>query len=868
MSYAIRLTLNGSIHLDIPISILNFMSIDPPPTCAFSAGVQKSYALPIEHEMPTEQEMTPYHDQRQIQAYGRAPSQAMEVGDVFDSRGRYSHDSPNRSQAPPSFPLGQPLPMPETPAARRRPLSMESGMQSQSGGKVSFVPAQPSLSGHPGSLKSRPNSMYSMGRPNGTPLLRPGASRRDTTMSYLYAVASVEENDLVTIEARRRAGRQASLAAILHGQDLNEEEVMVDEEVNVTPSSGTFAPQTATNSLEGSPNNDADDRELIEAQRDLDFIKATLTPDIDPNYNFGSPAAVSMNPSSRDSASRFLEDDLHDQHVYESRFDREPSDPLGEKVQAGRSPVQAGVTPSAMSHSVYDDEEEDDGNDEGLHRSASLSQRSLELHNQAQVPPLPHFGMDQARLAQIGATRSMYGSFAASAHSVASGNESEVGQVVEAIRRNLSMRNPSSPDEALEEEGTDIAALPDKLPNLRRFLDVPRSNSLGPPLGYPIMPARRPSAPASSFRRPSNWSGISPSQIESQSESETWLNTPNRRPSAPTSSAYFPISRSLSPLAKENSAIASSPNGTIRNPSLYERQPRNDRKYSHSSGLEAVVDRLSRLATPLEGPPEPTPGLAPSAASDSASSQSHGDERSVTPTQDRPKPERDSSGPMTPCQETAREGIEVRIWRESSSSAATTNPRNSFRSPKRLRVPSGPRDKPRTSPTSSYKSRYGSSAESTLPQDLQMLTVTIPEVPNASSYDRSPEKSPIGSMRFINSPVDMSPRSAGRYQDYGLVERLSHSPAKGGSSAANSMRTSPMQLSTRQLERQSSQASMRSTSTTATQLETMLLERKGSSYVFEHSKYMQDWTGHHKSGPYRKPGRIGDDEETESISLL
>jgi len=713
-----------------------------------------------------------------------------------------------------------------------------------------------------------------MGRSQTTPVMRPGASRRDTTLSYLSAVASMEEGDLVQIEARRRAGRQASLAAIMYGRDSDDQEIMVDEEdVNVTPSTGTFAPQSAALSHEGSP----DDRELSEAQQDLDFVKATSTPEANAPYGFPSPAQVSANPSSRDSESRFLEEDLQDEHAYRSRFPTEHDhDPLDNSASGSsailRSPLHQQVTPSAMSHSVYDDTEEGDDEHADIgdrrERSTTLSTQSLEQHNQSQPMLMPM--SDRTRQAHIGATRSMYGSFAASAVSVASGPESEIGQVVEAIRRNLTMRNSPTRADSPGGEARSVDTLPEVLPNLRRYLDIPRSNSLG------VLPetleavGRRPSAPAFSTRRPSNWSGISSSSRVSQVEpyGGVWLNSPYRQHANVPGTGNLAIERSVSPLRQQTAPVLlpHSPQSSARQAVPYDQSPRNARQTSHSSGQDAP--RPPSLAPPLDGY-EPAPGLAPSVASDSASSQSHDDERAATPTQNRSQPpDRDSSGPLTPTHEAAREGLEVRIWRDSNSSATTSNPRHSLRSPKRLRIPSGPREKPSISPKSPYRPRYPSTEEEPLPQNPERLTVKIPEVPALPTIEGSPSKSLAGSGRFVRSSVNMSPRSASRYQDYGLVERLGQSPGKGHTNS--SRRASPMSLSAKQLERQASQASMRSTSTTATQLETMLLERKGSSYVFEHSKYMQDWTGYHKAAaPYRTPGLDGDDEDdTESLSLL
>jgi hypothetical protein len=868
VSYAIRLTLNGSVHLDVPVSILNYQSIDPPPTCAFSAGLPRSYELPVEQDGFGEAESYPMSIPSHTPVNNR---RLINSGPAAYSQDEYADLGLNRPPRPPHFPLGPPLKMPETIAERRRPLSMESGMHSQNT-KVSFVPTLPPLPGQMGSLRSRPNSMYSMGRAQSTPVMRPGASRRDTTLSYLSAVASLDEGDLHQVEARRRAGRQASLAAIMYGRDNDHQEVMVDEEeVNVTPSTGTFAPQTAPQSVEGSP----DDRELSEAQEDLDFVKATSTPQADARYGFPSPAQVSADPSSRDSESRYLEEDLQDEHAYRSRFptaqiendgDLENNAPAPAAIL--RSPLHQ-VAQSAMSHSVYDDsEEEEDGgapDRNGRERSTTLSTESLEQHNQSQPMLMPL--SDRTRQAHIGATRSMYGSFAASAVSVASGQESEIGQVVEAIRRNLTMRNSPTRADSPGGEARSVDTLPEVLPNLRRYLDVPRSNSLGVLPETPEALGRRPSAPAIATRRPSNWSGLSATDRAPQAEpyGGVWLNSPYRQVS---NGQWTGIERSISPLRQQTAPPlqSQSPVGSLRQTVSYDQSPRNARQASQSSGYDAP--RPPSLAPPLEAD-EPAPDLAPSVASDSASSHSHEDERATTPTQSRPMPfARDSSGPLTPTQETAREGLEVRIWRDSNSSATTSNPRHSLKSPKRLRIPSGPREKPSISPKSPYRPRYPSTAEEPMPQNPERLTVTIPEVPTASQVEGSPNKSITGSGRFARSPVHMSPRSTSRYQDYGPVERLGQSPVKLHSNP--SRRASPMDLSAKQLERQSSQNSVRSTSTTATQLETMLLERKGSSYVFEHSKYMQDWNGYHKAAaPYRSAGLEGDDEdETESLSLL
>lgn len=52
----------------------------------------------------------------------------------------------------------------------------------------------------------------------------------------------------------------------------------------------------------------------------------------------------------------------------------------------------------------------------------------------------------------------------------------------------------------------------------------------------------------------------------------------------------------------------------------------------------------------------------------------------------------------------------------------------------------------------------------------------------------------------------------------------------------------------RNQERKASDASVRSDCTTATQLEAMILERKGSRYVFEHSQFMDDYRALERDG--------------------
>jgi hypothetical protein len=831
------------------------MSIDPPPTCGFSAGVPQYYPVAVNNE-------TDYVSYKMPQVLPQDFA-LNQVSGQEDLEERYQEESMDIF---PETPTRIAMPEPKSLTSKPRPISMESGVAMHNG-RVSFAPPLPMLPGQIGGFKSRPNSMYSLGRSQSTPQLRPGPSRRDTTLSYLSAVASEDEHDLQMLEARRRAGRQASLAAIMYRQTTDDEEILVEEASTVAASPGTFAPKTQPNSLEGSP----EAAEIFEAHRDLDFVKATSTPEVGPADAFPPAVAASGSLYTRDSESRFLEEELQDEEGYESRFKEEmPQIPSPQIMSPAVQTSMSHRTPrSAMSHSIYETEEEaeEEEREASPDHTMGLSAESLAEHDKAQTDTTE---------AHIGATRSMYGSFAASAVSVASGPESEVGQVVEAIRRNLTMRNPSS---RLDTRGAGDRARPsvsDTLPNLRRYLDVPRSNSMGILSQAHEATSRRPSAPQVETRRPSNWSGLASTRQQAQPEpyGGTWLNSPYRRPSVPIMPRQLNES-CTSPLREYALAAAIDPQYTNslhasqgRNV-FYDESPRTSRKNSEplngGRALAAPIPRRSVVSPLSFEPPEPTPGLAPSVASDSASSQSHDDGRATTPVNQRPRfSTRDSTGPMTPTYDRSRDEIEVRVWRESSSSAATSNPRHSLNTTKRLRVPSGPREKPNISP---YKPSYPTMLEEEqilrAPQNLTVMTVNLePPV----SPTRKSHTTVLGSARlkspFHESPIALSPHSARKMSDDDRKERLVSSPTRK-QSVSQSLRASP-----RELERKASRSSIVSTSTTATQLETMILERKGSSYVFEHSKYMQGWTGQQKDVRVRGEEEASDGDETESVGLL
>lgn len=444
--------------------------------------------------------------------------------------------------------------------------------------------------------KPRPLSMSSLPGEPATPVsssFRPPFSKRESTASYFSAVASLADNeDLKVVEARRRHGRQMSLAALTSKPVIDEDDdVTPDDSPAITPQSGTFAPSVSmTATVEGSVHH-----ELEEAERDLEFVRRVSV-----EYE-QTPSAGHRSLFERDSESRFLEEELKEETDYRSRhLEIDSEESQGSGLERHQSSLEANDSLDAVQQDMSPEDHMTHSTDEA--NPFKLSTESLEmLQEQENVH-------EDDTAAKTSPSHQRHGSIAASAMSGISGVETEIGQVVQAIRRDLSIRQaPLNGKEALELRLQQARSRESSISG-----GPARSNSLAPPLMFPSQISRRPSASPSWTRKDSF---LSPSHSASRANSiavETIYEQDDtgRRDMQSAQTEAIPTAPAT-PAAELAAPVAEShlwhpPTSSPRREPL-------------------------RIVTPVDGISE-SPGLTPSIAEESASSQ--GGSPATTPRQE------------------------------------------------------------------------------------------------------------------------------------------------------------------------------------------------------------------------------------------
>ena len=599
VSYIIRLTLNNTITLDVPLNIINFLSIDPPPSLNLSVPA-KDMTATDSHRM----EMAVDSSVRTNEDFGG--KQARYSATTEENRTEYLISEKSSSRA--SKTKSQIF----YPRERQR---LESIYQ-ESGGSIHatsprVMPEPPSPYNRP-----RPSSMSSLPAELPTSDSLPRNTKRESSASYFSAVASLSENDdLAAVEARRRQGRKMSLAALTaKPRNLEDDERIaaineLDESDIITPESDTFAPSVSHSVIieEGEP------QELEEAERDLEYVR---------RVSADHHEAVSLGQQSlfeRDSASRFLEDDLDGETRFHSRYDGVRSEESHasslDRHESSRSTES--MRTSASNPGKPEDSDEDGDEEEETDPQTGPSRLSTQLLAalSAQQARADSGYLTADRQQHIAMARSVYGSIAASAISGVSGSETEVGQVIQAIRRDLSIRQaPLSGREALELRLRQ-ARSPQPSGRLETSRTDVRSNSLAPPsLHQSHAMNRRPSAPAAC----SNIDSLSTVPISTETHANSIAIETIQEHEDPAgheeqiSGGENPDPKTISPVQ-----VIGAPNSVV----------------ASSIPLKVPIAPSLRVATPVDGISE-APALTPSIADDSASS--HAGSRASTPQDDRP----------------------------------------------------------------------------------------------------------------------------------------------------------------------------------------------------------------------------------------
>lgn len=242
VEYSIRVTLNGSIYVDLPIQVVNFLSLDPPPSAQVPGPKPAVQGLAISQQM----------------------SAALpETAPVLN----VSVPEPQRAM----------IPSPIDPKRFSQPFSLD---------ELSYYEHSPDVSRpqrHTMTSIEMGTAAPMMGRSLSSPRQkRPPHSRADTdTSSYLAAVASPvgTEEDMARMEEHRRRGRQMSLAAIAQEVVVEENNEGVESEAHSeatpVPSQGEYVPSKASSVVITSPVLQQQE-EVDEAEADLDAARAHM----------------------------------------------------------------------------------------------------------------------------------------------------------------------------------------------------------------------------------------------------------------------------------------------------------------------------------------------------------------------------------------------------------------------------------------------------------------------------------------------------------------------------------------------------------------------------------------------------------------
>lgn len=794
------------------------MSIDPPPTCAFSAGTPHSFPVEVTNDNPVHTQ-----DFAQVPHGATNNVQHDPVGVPYQVQpSGYQHIPPH----PQVYEHVQ-MPEPHVPEAFARRKSIDSDIQRYGTDDIESR-AFDSNDGYGHSLAAERDL---------NPRVIPGGRTRDTVNSYLSAVASETEHDLRAEEAHRRAGRQVSLAAIMHtGGDPREEE----EEVLITEDG----------SLE--------DGDLTEVQQDLDFVKATSTPNM--GYTEFRPAITSPIPSEFEDAksdSGFTEEKLESELATQRRVRQSMI-----QQNALLSPNIRGTSASVMSHSTYATDEDGHGEyDDAMENQENVAPLvgSRPLPQRTRSVVLPH--LDRAREEHRPAITTMYQDMsitklespAGVGAATSSSSGADVGQVVQAIRRTLTMRqSPQDDGERVRPESDPNVG--DHL-NDRPFLELPRSTSVGA-LSDSSFTRRIQEAMMEDSSRGGSVEPLSvPSHLHDDDDDDgdaydgAWL--------ASEDGETTPVEICLDGKATTTQTHATPT--TLPCVNMFE--------VDQGPTPTGLAPPLPPSRSNVEPPPPPHhQAVSHSISSGSSHSYSLSHDGDLNRTPPRFPTKFINRSPLTPTYEASREEFGVRIRRGSDSSTTTSTSTaarhrnslvNSQQQQQRPRAGglSGPREKPTPlkSPALSKRLSIASSIEVGLadqhvePDNTSTFSKRKSHTSILGEARYKSESSPSGPSRLTrpaaataSSPIMKCSDRDARY----------HRDSSSSDEEPDTLDSLPLRSTnlSRNQERKASDASVRSDCTTATQLEAMILERKGSRYVFEHSQFMDDYRALERDG--------------------
>lgn len=570
VTYMLRVTVNGSIYADVPINLINFLSIDPPPmprdalrspashSAAVNTSVDFPQARPQPARMASENSLnsavnparassTTLHIDALLQA-GRARAEA-----ETDAQRQGTEDAQTRNARPLSIGseytlphaksladllASDPPPLPEMGAGQRRPPPQT---------LTSFMSERSDHTHDP--------SMYDHDEETAE-----GGEARDKSMT----------------EARRKLGRQKSLVLAISQAEKRAQEAMDELEMLDESAEGYHALSPGKDSVQ------------------LGAFVPDGTPFEHEVYEIGEMPPVPDLPHEAEHRLR-IRNPTPEPEIAAGNHSLDPGDEtvLLDLVRdqlppiRSSSPLDLGMQPA--SHDNGYDYDFNPGSPQMSQIDDSLKQRYAEFD--------PYAGLSSEQYAEK--SRERYGSYAPSEQ------ESEVGQVVDAVKRNLSVRLPARlvPAGSTSDHGSS-----ESHEQARHSATSPVSSAPAQKASYHLLAAER-DPPARTQRNgapplhPSPLRQVQRLPSEGESSEKKASRPLPRFPSEPTK-PYEPSD--ISPRTQPQSqvpAYASSGAGSIQHRSQLRHQISMESNYASSEG--------------------PAPGLAPSVASDSASSEGH-----------------------------------------------------------------------------------------------------------------------------------------------------------------------------------------------------------------------------------------------------
>lgn len=474
--YNLRVTVNGSIYVDVPVTLINFLSIDPPP---MPSDGPRLLSRPVTAEFPAVLNVAygqmPYAEQvaRRMQSRetmgsadpAKASSTTLHL-DALLQAGRARAEAEGRTSEPDS--------------AKVRPTSMMSEYTSEPlGNSTTNTPKRP---GH-----ARIKSFFS-------------ARSQETFDSGEMASSACHEEDneadKALLAARRAQGRQRSLALInleMHKAKEADDEVVkraeaeaerirgmtedlmspMDEEYKPlqTPAE-IMLPIMADTSGEPTPRTLADESQMTVQEHESSHVATpTMTAEpFDLETQHEPPTPVIEDMGKANATANANEDPQVEVRTVEMVGEHVEQDKQDDQDEVGDQTILDELV-SHHSHTVHDEHnhqsgllsgdyggydyaeevEEGDGDHDDSQLALPVYHDDMVEGRRVSLPrQLPQLNIDPRlsfggfdvpdREAHIKATRSVNGSFAVSTMSE---NESEVGQVFEAVKRNVSIKSPS-----------------------------------------------------------------------------------------------------------------------------------------------------------------------------------------------------------------------------------------------------------------------------------------------------------------------------------------------------------------------------------------------------------------------------------------